>query len=232
VSVAVEAVEAGAAGNMDFDETLAFESPIADVDSEVTVEDDGSGDGLSGGVDAETTETTRDRLLLRLQAPPAGGADQDYEAWALAVAGVTRVWVAEHENGLGTVTVRFVLDDEADIFPGAGEVAAVQAALDDERPITAEVTAEAPVQLDVDFTVELTPDTAATRAAVIAELEDMFTRDAAPGDGAGLGAIFLSHMQIAIGAAEGVTDFVITAPAADVVPSAGELAVLGTMTWV
>lgn len=227
-TLTVEAVEAGSAGNLDTAETLTFESPIAGVDSEATVA--GAG-GIAGGFDEETTEGTRDRLLLRWREPPQGGADQDYEAWALAVAGVTRAWVYPNENGLGTVVVRFVLDEEADIFPGPAVVDAVQDALDAERPITAEVTAEAPTPLEVDFEVEVTPDTTAVREAVQAELADLLYREAEPGDGAGRGTILVSQIRTAIGVAEGVTDYVLTSPVADVVPAVGELAVLGDVDW-
>lgn len=229
VSVSIEAVEAGADGNMDdVSETLDFESPIAGVDSSVAVE----APGITGGNNEESTEALRTRFLLYKREPPAGGRDADYEAWSLAVAGVTRAWVYPNENGLGTVVVRFVRDDDVSIFPDAGEVTAVQDALDEQRPITAEVTAEAPVQLDVDFTITLTPDTSATRAAVEAELADLLRRVAEPGDGAGRGTVLLSQIQTAIGVAEGVTDFTLTVPAADVVPALGELCVPGAFTWV
>lgn len=226
-TVAIEAVVAGSAGNVAEDVPLTFESPIAGVDAEVLV----ATGGIAGGFDEETTEGTRDRYLLRLREPPTGGSDQDYEAWALAVAGVTRAWVFRHELGLGTVVVRFVLDEELDIFPDPAAVAAVQAALDAQRPTTAEVTAEAPTPLDVDFEIEVVPDVAAVRAAVEAELADLLFRDAEPGDGLGRGTILLSRITTAIGVAEGVEDFTLVVPVADVVPAVGELAVLGTVTW-
>ncbi len=224
----VAAVLAGAAANIAEGETLTFESPIDFVNSSATV----ASGGIAGGVDEEDTEEVRDRFLLRLQEPPQGGADQDYEAWALAAPGVTRAWVYPHELGLGTVVVRFVLDnDPGSIFPDAGEVAVVQAALDDQRPITAEVTALAPTQLSVAFTIELEPDNADTRAAVTAELDDLMIRVAEPGDGAGRGTILLSKIFTAIGIAEGVEDFTMTVPSADVVPGTGQLPVRGTITW-
>lgn len=224
----VTAVLAGAAANLPATAALTFESPIAGVNASAVV---AAGD-IDGGVDEEGTEEVRDRLLLRLQEPPQGGADQDYEAWALAVAGVTRAWVYPHEDGLGTVVVRFVLDnDPVSIFPDAGEVAAVQAALDEQRPITAEVTAEAPTELEVDFTIDLTPDNADTRAAVIAELTDLLLRVAEPGDGAGRGTVLLSAIRTAVGIAEGVTDYTVTVPSANVVPAVGELPVVGDFTW-
>jgi uncharacterized phage protein gp47/JayE len=202
------------------------------VDSEVTVADDGSGEGLTDGTDEETTEDFRARVLLRLQEPPQGGADQDYEAWALAVAGVTRVWVYEHEDGLGTVTVRFVRDNEDPIIPSAGEVTTVQDALDDERPVTHDVTAAAPTADPIDFTfTALDPDTTAIRDAIEAELVDLFAREAEPGDGAGRGEILLSWIRTAIGVAVGDGDYTLSAPSADITPATGELPTVGDFTW-
>lgn len=224
----VQAVLAGDDANIPAGTTLTFESPIPGVDSTATV---AAGD-IEGGVDEEGTEELRDRYLLRLREPPEGGADQDYIAWALEVAGVTRAWVYPNEDGLGTVVVRFVRDGESPIFPSAGEVTAMQTKLDEERPITAEVTAEAPTELAVAFTIEITPDNADTRAAVTAELADLMTRVAEPGDGAGRGTVLLSQIRTAIGTAEGVTDYAVTVPAADVVPGVGQLPTVGVITWV
>lgn len=227
----VVALLAGVAANLPEDAELTFESPVPGVNRTVVV----AVDGIAGGVEEESTEEVRDRYKLRLQEPPEGGADQDYEAWALKVAGVTRVWVYPHELGLGTVVVRFVFDDPetgAVVFPDAPAVAAVQAALAAERPNTAEVTAAAPTALSVAFTIELDPDNADTRAAVTAELEDLLRRDAAPGNGAGKGVIKISKIRTAIGIAEGVDDYTLTVPSADVVPGVGQLPVVGVITWV
>jgi uncharacterized phage protein gp47/JayE len=227
-TLAITAVLAGAAANIPAGAALTFESPITGVNSTATVDAD-----IDDGVDEEGTEEVRDRLLLRLREPPEGGADQDYEAWALAVAGVTRAWVYPNENGLGTVVVRFVLDgDETSIFPDAGEVAAVQTKLDAERPVTADVTAMAPVELAVPFEIAVVPDTVAVKAAVEAELADLLRREGAPGDVNGRGTILLSKIRTAIGTAEGVTDYTLTVPAADVVPAVGELPTVGVVTWV
>ncbi len=229
-TVSVQAVAAGAAGNIAYDasETLDLETPIAGVDTSASLDSP----GISGGNDEEGTEALRARVLLRLREPPQGGASQDYEAWALAVAGVTRAWVYENENGLGTVVVRFVRDDDTpSIFPDAGEVTTVQTALDAERPITADVTAAAPVESAVAFTIAVTPDTTAVRDAIEAELEDLMLREAEPGDGAGRGEIKLSQIRTAIGIAAGLTDYTLTVPAADVTPATGDLLTVGTITW-
>lgn len=222
-TVTVEAVNPGALGNTAATETLTFESPIVGINSDATV----ASGGITGGNDEEDTEDFRQRVLDREREPPQGGADHDYVAWALEVAGVTRAWVYPHENGLGTVVVRFVRDDDADLIPDGDEVADVQAKLDEERPVTAEVTAVAPTPLPIDFEIDLEPNTADVQAAVLAELEDLLLNQAAPGDGEGQGTIYLSQIQTAVGSAAGVTDFTIIAPAADVVPALGQIAVMG-----
>lgn len=223
----VQAVLAGSAANITTGTSLTFDSPIPGVSSSATVLTD-----IAGGVDEEDIEHLRTRYLLRKQEPPEGGADHDYVQWALD-AGATRAWVYENENGLGTVVVRFVRDqDVGSIFPDAGEVAAVQAKFDAERPMCAKPTAQAPTNLATAFTIHVVPDNADTRAAVSAELDDLFARAGAAGDGLGRGTVLLSQMRTAIGNAEGVTDYTMTAPAADVVPALGQLPTRGTITWV
>lgn len=224
----ITSVLAGAAANVPAGTTLTFESPIPNVNASTTVIAD-----ITNGVDQEGTEQFRSRFLLRLQEPPEGGADQDYEEWALAVGFVTRAWVFPNELGLGTVVVRFVEDNNlVSIFPSGGDVATVQAALNAQRPITAAVTAVAPTNLAVAFTIHIVPSTTDTQAAVTAELTDLFSRVAAPGDGLGQGTVLLSQILTAIGNAAGVTDFTLTTPSASVVPTLGQLPTVGAFAWV
>lgn len=227
-TVSIVALLAGSDANLPATASLFFESPIIGVSSTAVV---GSG-GIIGGLEEEGTEEVRDRILLRLRRPPTGGSDRDYEAWALAVPGVTRAWVYPAELGLGTVVVRFVLDGRPDIFPSVGEVDAVQVALDDQRPNTAQATAAAPVSLAVPLTLSITPDTGDLRAEVAAELGDLLARIAEPGDGISRGRVPISQIRTAIGTAVGSGDYTLTSPVADVLPGVGELPVVGAITWV
>jgi uncharacterized phage protein gp47/JayE len=224
-SVAVTAVTAGVDGNADEGTVLTLESPISGVDSEATVD----ADELSEGADQETDDDLRVRLLERLRNPPQGGSEADLIAWAKEISGVTRVWISAGELGAGTVSLRFVRDDDgdgADIIPDAGEIEAVQDHIDEERPVTMDVTVLAPTAVPLAFTISLEPDNSETRAAVEAELADMLNREAEPG-----GTILRSQMLVAIGIAEGVEDFTLTVPAADETHAVGELAIMGTITW-
>lgn len=217
----VEAIEPAAAGNRVAGQSLSLVSPVLGVQSTAVAGE------LSGGADIETDDALRARLLARIQQPPHGGADYDYVAWALEVPGVTRAWCYPQELGVGTVTVRFVRDNDASLIPDAGEVAAVQAYIAARRPVTAQVTVVAPVAVPVAFTIAgLTPATAAVKAAVQAELADLLLREAVPG-----GTILLSHIRAAISAATDENDYVLTAPAANVTTTTGQISTMGAITW-
>jgi uncharacterized phage protein gp47/JayE len=219
---AVTADVAGLDGSCDLGTAITFQSPVAGASSAATV----AYGGLSGGADEEDIEDFRVRVLARLRSPPHGGNADDYVAWAKEVSGVTRAWCYPLEGGAGTVTVRFVRDDDASIIPDSGEVTAVQNHIDGKAPVTAVVTVAAPTADALNYTLHIVPDTTATRAAVEAELKDLVRRESAPG-----GAILLSHIRSAIGSATGVTDYTLTSPAADVVHATGHMAVHGTVTW-
>jgi uncharacterized phage protein gp47/JayE len=216
----VTAVQAGAAGNTPAAAALTLLSPVVGVAPGAVV----AAGGLAAGADAEADDALRARLLLRIQTPPAGGAARDYEAWALAVAGVERVWVLPLHLGLGTVGITFLTTGGA--VPGAPLVAAVQAAIDLVRPVTANVTVFAPATQAVNLTIDLSTDTVAIRAAILAELVDFFRREAQPA-----GTVRVSRISAAISAAAGEFSHVLSVPAADVVLPTGTIAVLGTVTW-
>lgn len=219
----VTALTAGQIGNTDAGTTLNLASPIASVSSSAVV----GLDNLSGGADEETDKRLQDRIHARVQNPPHGGAEHDYKAWALEVPGVTRAWVYGNEMGAGTVTVRFVRDDDANLIPDAGEVDAVQAYMDPLRPVTVKsFYAVAPIAQPLDFAIQVFPNTAAVKAAVAAELQDLLMREAEPGK-----TIVLSHIREAISLATGETNYIMTTPNADVAHGTGYIATFGVITW-
>lgn len=223
-TAAVTASTAGSAGNTAAAASLTLTSPISGVSTSVTI----ATGGLTGGTDLETNDSVRARLIARLQAPPHGGADFDYVAWAKEVAGVTRAWAVGNENGPGTVAVRFMTDDlTANGIPDSAKVAEVQGYIDARRPTTAAPTVSAPTALAIAFTIHVIVDNAATRAAVQAELTDMLRRESAPG-----GTILLSHIREAVSLAAGETDNTVSVPSANVTCTAGQIATMGTITWV
>lgn len=220
--VPVTADLVGAAGNAQSGTTLTLVTPVPGVASAAIV---GSA-GLVKGTDKESVESLRQRLLARLRNPPSGGATVDYETWALDVSGVTRAWPSPLELGAGTVTVRFVCDDEEDPIPTPEKVAEVQEYLDFVGPVTAEKFAVAPEAAPINFHIQLLPDSSAIRNAVTAELRDLIRRDAAPSK-----TILISRIREAVSVAAGEEDHILLSPTANIVQAVGKMATLGVITW-
>lgn len=222
-SLAVEAESAGDGANLDAGATVTLVTAIPGLVGTGTV----AAGGISGGGPQESDTALRARLRARLSTPPQGGAAADYVAWALAVPGVTRAWAFPLNRGAGTVDVAFVMDDREDIIPETEDVAAVQAAIDARRPVTADCVVFAPVAEELDIEIaDLLPDTAAVRAAIEAAIAAQIARDARPG-----GTIYRSRIIEAISAAAGEGSHTLTVPATDVSYDPGEMAIPGTVTF-
>lgn len=219
----VSCLTAGQTGNAVASTQLTLSSPIAGINGAALVHST----GISGGADQETDAELSNRVIKRVQNPPHGGSKLDFEQWALEVPGVTRAWPYPNELGAGTLTLRFVRDNDVSLIPDAGEVATVQAYIDNLRPTSLKAfNVVAPVAAALNFTINLTPDTAAVRAAVEAELRDLIQRQAVPG-----GTILLSHIREAISIAAGETDYVMSVPAANVINTTGLITTFGVVTW-
>lgn len=221
--VAILCEATGVAGNLVAGELLTLISPLAGVQSQATV----PLAGISGGDAADGVEELRAKVLRRLSTPPQGGSKSDYVTWALAAhPSVTRAWVYPLEQGSNTVVVRVVCDGLASPIPTPAVLAAVQAYIEARAPVTVAVYVVAPVAVAVNFSIDLTPDTPAIRAAVQAALADLLRREATPG-----GTLLRTHIAEAISISAGETNHVLSVPAADVVMSAGQFAVMGAITW-
>lgn len=223
--VEVIASTPGATGNTNTGVKLNLLSPISGVDGSATV-----GSATTIANDQEDLELFRQRVLEAFAAPPHGGNENDYIAWAKEVSGVTRAWVYPDYLGDGSVGVAFVFDGRPNIIPTTPDVTAMQTYLTDpsRAPVTADVFAFAPVADPITFTISgLNPNNADVRAAVEAELRDLISRDGEPG-----GTILLSRMREAISTAAGEEDHSLTSPSANWVSGAGEIPTFGSVSFV
>lgn len=220
-SLALEAVEAGPESDLTPGTILTLSSAILGVNAVITV----NAAGVRGALE-EDDDSLLSRLLDRIRTPPQGGSANDYRAWALAQPGVTRAWVYPGWMGAGTVGVAFVMDQREDIIPEVADVAAVQAALDVLRPVTAQVVVFAPTPSPVDVVLRVAPNTLAVREAITAELADFFTRDAEPG-----GTIYRSRLSETMSLAAGEFSHTLDLPDSDFTAAPGEIPALGTVTF-
>jgi uncharacterized phage protein gp47/JayE len=185
---------------------------------------------VDGGTDTETDDQLRARVLQRIRNPPMGGSQSDYVRWALAVPGVTRAWAAS-EMGIGTITVRFLMDDlraADDGWPNQQDVATVQAYVDTQRPVTTkDCFVIAPIKQFMDVTIaQLVPNTPEAQAEIEASISDMLFQMAAPGQ-----TIFGAWVSYAIMNAPSVVSFKLVTDQDFVMPSLGHMAVLETILY-
>lgn len=218
----VTAVVPGEAGNSDSGVVLNLLSPISGVNGTATV----AIDGITNGLEAETDDSLRVRLLARIQEPNRGGAATDYQQWATEVSGISRAFVFGSYTGPGTVAVFVIQDDPNDPIPNSAKVTEVQEYLDEKRPVTAQVTVFAPIAYTVDFDIQLSPNTSAVRQAVEDELKSLFSREGEVG-----GTLLRSHINEAISVAAGEVDHILITPSVNVEIPDGNFPIVGTITF-
>ena len=178
--VMTRALIPGTAGNLDPGTAMALLAAVPGVDTTATVLT------MNNGTDVETDEELRGRILLRIRQPPMGGDADDYVEWALSYPGVTRAWCYPLEMGIGTVTVRFMMDDlraDNNGFPFPEDVLNVSNYLNTVRPVAVkDFFCEAPIPFPVNIHITwLNPDDVPTRNAITASLVAQFLLLSAPG---------------------------------------------------
>lgn len=108
VTIEVEAVEAGALGNLPIGSIIRTEETIPGINGV------SNQSAFTGGSDIETDELFRGRLLFKIQNPATSGNVNHYKIWASEVDGVGKVRVFPLHAGPGTVKVS-VLDNNSAI---------------------------------------------------------------------------------------------------------------------
>jgi uncharacterized phage protein gp47/JayE len=243
VTVTVQALVAGSAGNCDSGTPLTLASPIGGVTAA------GAASGpITGGNDLEQDGPLRTRMLESYAAPPHGGNQADFVTWALQVAGVTRAWCAPNLAGPGTVSVFFMMDQAEAAYGGfpqgsngvaaaetrdtaaTGDQLAVANAIYPLRPVTMLVYAVAPQAQMQAFTIAgLASISTAQQAQVSAALTALFLLKDSP---LATTSIEQSDCAAAISAIGGLPSFAITSPSSWPITSGeGYLFTLGTVTY-
>ena len=185
-------------------------------------------DAFKGGADIEDDDSLRSRIMASYSRLPNGSNAAYYEAEALNTDGVTAVKVFPRRRGLGTVDV--VVASKA-FPPEESLLKELEDKFNAEREICVDVKVLAPeaVTVDIQVVVDVEPgaEAARVRAKVHDELEKLF-------DGRLLGKnLLLARLGSVIFNVEGVSNYVIVSPSADMeiqgnqLPVAGEITVTG-----
>jgi uncharacterized phage protein gp47/JayE len=220
----IRAVDAGSFGNLPDGSVLAITPGVDGVSSTAFAID------LSGGTDTETDDELRARVLQRIQNPPMGGSQADYVSWALAVPGVTRAW-ANVEQGIGTMTTRFMMDDlraSNNGFPTPEDTVAVQSYIDKMRPVTVkDCFVLGPIEQFITVVISnLNPNTVECQSEIETQLENMLFQMASPGQ-----TIYSAWVSAAIMQAPSVISFDLVTNDDYVMDGPGYMAVLSTILY-
>lgn len=219
VDVAARAVEPGAEGNVG--ENTIVSMAVAPVG----VSRCGNSTAFSGGLDAEGDEELRGRVLDTYKRLPNGANAAFYEWGAMSFPQVVAAAVLPRNRGIGTVDV--VVATGAGI-PEAALLTQIREYFAARREIAVDVGVLAPTEksANVAVAVQCAPgqDFAQVKAAVEGAVRGWF-------DGRRLGkALLRAELGRLVFDVEGVGNYLLTAPAADVAVTAGELPRLGTLT--
>lgn len=233
--VPVIASDFGSAGNASNGALFNLISPIVGVNNSLYA----SYEGLTGGLDIETDEELRARLLERcsnFSAPFTNGGIPVFVKEK--VAGITRIWVYDATPSAGYVTIYFARDNDG-IIPTAQQILDVKNAIID--PLTgikpantpdSYVLVLAPTALTQNFVFSaLSPNTTDMQAAITSSLTDFFKSNAVV-----IGqTISLSQINNVIystlDSGGNQPTFTLTTPAGAITPTAAELPILGTVTF-
>lgn len=248
LTVPVIAAADGANGNTEANTPLTIMSGVTTTSTTApTAAVDGN--GLALGADLEGLESWRARILFRKRNPPHGGSAADYVFWCGQVSGVSfnldqpTVFVERLWQGAGSVRVfPLMYDLYPNGIPQAADILRVQDYIATVQPAGANVTVAAASPVTVNVNVSgLSPNTTAVQQAIIAELQDAFIRLSRPaGNDQSFGSMpylaspfsfSLSWIWQAVANAAGEQRAVVTSPTTDVTLSAGQMAVLGAVTF-
>jgi len=256
VTVSIQCNDPGAAGTCAPGTVLTLGQSISGISSNGS-----AASTTTVGVDVESVDDFRARMLAAYQSQPQGGAQDDYVSWAMAVPGVTRAWEAPNGFGPGTVVLYTMFDNaeatyngfpqgtngvsQNDPGPGGvprgvvatGDQLTVANALVTQQPVTSLLYSCAPLANTVNFVMSgLSSSSASVRSAIAAAISDVFFRNGAPGgtlvNGKTAQPVDLSDINSAIAAVSGTEGFVITSPTGNISSATGYLPVLGTVTYV
>lgn len=180
---------------------------------------------FSGGSDSENDESLRSRVLESYLRLPNGANAAWYEQSAMSHEGVAAAQAVGRARGVGTVDV--YIATEAGL-PDAELLEEVRSDLQEKREIAVDVEVLSPEAESVDVTVEIAVAENSSFEAVKPLAEQTVTGFFT---GQLLGKpVLLAELGRRIYAVEGVGNYHISSPAADVTGGKGKLPVLGTLT--
>lgn len=232
VDVAVIAETSGEAYNVGSGSISVLATYITGIDG-VTNESDWI---TITGTDTESDDDLRSRCILAWEELSTGGTAAVYVSWALSVDGVASAFVDDTmPRGDGTIDV-YIMGDSG--IPDPALIAAVQAVVDENRPITADALVLAPGTVSVDITLSVVPMSGYVASEVDADIRhrlDVYFSDVTDDEESditplGVGKdVVLSRIIAIVANTTGVYSVEVTDPSSDVEVDPSEFPAQGTV---
>ena len=185
----------------------------------------GNPEPFTGGLDREGDEELRARVLETYQRMPNGANAAFYQQGAMSFPEVAAAAVLPRPRGIGTVDV--VVSTAAGA-PDSALLEQLRAYFQARREIAVDVQVRAPEMKTVNVAVQVPPKAGADKPAVLSAVEN---RVQGWFDGRLLGqSILRAKLGALVYGVEGVENYHISTPAADVAVNKDELPWLGTLT--
>ena len=228
----VESQTVGVETNLNLNERLTLLSPIVGVDNTAKV----TFDELGGGADIESDASLRGRLIFKLQNPVTLFNAVQITLQAKEFSFVERVFVFPITPEVGQVTI-YILKENNEL-PNATELQLIKDDIENTiLPVNTAISdvfvlAPTPVSVDFNFT-SITPGTDTMKTSITNRLIDFFNNSTEVG-------VDITENQykcaiqstIDIETGETLSDFTLTTPTGDITIATGEIAVLGSVTFV
>ena len=217
--VRARAVEAGAAGNAAAGTILSLAVAPVGVSRCVNPE------GFSGGTDRESDEALRERVLDSFKRMPNGANAAFYEQGALSFEGVAAAVAVPRPRGRGTVDVVVSAPSGT---PSAELLAELTDYFEARREIAVDLVVRAPEIRTVDVVVRVAVAPGADPTAVLEAAEQALRSWF---NGGRLGQpVLRARLGALLYGVDGVENYAVVTPAADVAAADDVLPVLGTLT--
>jgi uncharacterized phage protein gp47/JayE len=230
--VEVQSVEEGSDKNLTSGTILTLVTPIAGVNESAFV----ALDGIRGGVDEETEDNLKDRLLEKRANPVANFNEGAVIQFAKSVPSVDKVFVLPITPFPGAATIYFFVKDTVNRIPSASQITQVRNAILANLPITNDpdnIFVSAPNTVSVSHVIDsLAPSTQTMKDAIGANLSAFYVDQVNIGQDITLDQIKLtvqSTQDPVTG--EFPTFFTLTTPSSLTIIASDEIAIYGGVSF-
>jgi uncharacterized phage protein gp47/JayE len=228
VSLDVKSSSYGLSANFANGSELFFASNIAGVATSAIVQYE----GITGGIDAESDDNFRKRVLYAYQHPISFFSEAEITTKCQELNGVTRVFVEQCTPDVGQVTVYFMRDNDNNPIPSGSQVDAVKDKILTIKPAHVDpndiiVKAPTPKPIHFKFSV-LDPNTDAMKTAIQASLQAFFSEVPVVSQNLSKNS-YASAIYYTVDPTTGsfVHNFVLAYPLGDILINDGEIATFG-----